>query len=63
MDRSRISCLLLADSHTVIYVLFVVCSVCVEQVPVGAVGGKVEQKRIQPDKEVTLQDKSNVFVR
>ena len=63
MNLSWISCLLLADSHTVFYVLFALCSVCVEQVPVGAVGGEVKQKRIQPDKEVTLQDKSNVFVR
>ena len=32
------------------------CCVCSEQVSVGAVGGEVKQKRIQPDKEVTLQD-------
>ena len=31
---------------------------CDEQIHARAVGGEVEQKRIQPDKEVTLQHKS-----
>ena len=40
------------------------CSLCAEQVSVGAVGGEVKQNRIQPDKEVTLLDKSkDMFVR
>ena len=58
-DGSMVN-ILFAARRLVHRVLCVVCGccVCVEQVPAGAVGGEVKQKRIQPDKEVTLQDKS-----